>query len=84
MIALPLRAATLYHNQKGAVMPHELLQAMEDHLASPETAFDNRNDWGLVQKRLLITTQKDGGNPTSKSFIAFNTSALLSDEEIIH
>jgi hypothetical protein len=33
MIGLPLQVAKLYHDQKGAVMPHKLLQAMEDHLA---------------------------------------------------
>jgi hypothetical protein len=50
MIALPLWAARLYHQFKGAVMPHKLLAAMERHLASPDTSLDNGDDWGLVQK----------------------------------
>jgi hypothetical protein len=83
-IALPLRVAKLYHDLKGAVMPHKLLQASETHLASPETPLDNGNDWGLVQKWLLFTAQNDGSNPTSKSFIAFCTDALLSTDNLIH
>ena len=39
MIALPLRAASLYHQLKGAVMPHKLLNAIEQHLASPDTSL---------------------------------------------
>ena len=49
MIALPLWAAKLYHNFNGAVMPHELLAALEQHLSSPATAPDNGDEWGLVQ-----------------------------------
>jgi hypothetical protein len=37
MIALPLRVASHYRQLKGAVMPQELLDAMEKHLASPAT-----------------------------------------------
>jgi hypothetical protein len=44
MIALPLRAASLYHQFKGAVMPHKLLNAIEQHLASPDTSLDNGDD----------------------------------------
>jgi hypothetical protein len=44
MLALPLWAAKLYHNFNGAVMPHELLAAIEQHLASPVTALDNGDD----------------------------------------
>ena len=50
MIALPLRAVSLYHQFKGPVMPHELLNAIELHLASPDTTLDNGDKWGLVQK----------------------------------
>jgi hypothetical protein len=50
LIALPLRAAKLYHQLGGAVMPHELLDSLETHLASLETSLDDRDDWGLVQK----------------------------------
>jgi hypothetical protein len=62
LIALPLWAAKLYHQIDGAVMPHELLDALETHLSSPETSLDNRDDWGLVQKWLLVAAQLDGGN----------------------
>ncbi len=87
MIALPLQAASLYHQLKGVVMLHELLDAMEKHLASPVTSLDKGDDWGLVQKRLLAAAQKDsgGGDPAkSKSFIAICTDALLSNDELIH
>jgi hypothetical protein len=43
-------------------MPHKLLAALETHLASLDIALGNRNDWGLVQRWLLVTAQKDGGN----------------------
>ncbi len=49
MIALPLRAASLYHQFRGPVMPHELLNTIELHLASPDTTLDNGDDWGLVK-----------------------------------
>ena len=84
LIALPIRAAKIYQNMKGAVMPHELLQALEDHLASPHTALDNTNEWALVQKWLLVAAQKDGATPRSKSWLAFSTNALLSNEDLIH
>jgi hypothetical protein len=61
MIALPLRAASLYHQFNGPVMPHEFLNAIEHHLASPETSLDNGDDWGLVKKWMLVAAQKDGG-----------------------
>ena len=54
MIALPLWAARLYHQFKGAVMPHELLAAVDWHLASPETSLGNGDDWGLVQMWLMV------------------------------
>ena len=50
MIALPLWAASLYHQFKGAVMPHKLLNANKQHLASPDTSLGNGDDWGLVRK----------------------------------
>jgi hypothetical protein len=45
MIALPLQAASLYRQLKGAMMPQELLDAMEKHLASPATFLDNGDNW---------------------------------------
>jgi hypothetical protein len=87
LIALPLRTAKLYHQLSGAVMPHELLDLLETHLASPETSLDNGDDWGLVQKWLLVAAQKDGGNgdPNKlKSHIAFRVDALLSNDTLIH
>ena len=50
VIALPLRAVKLYQEFKGVVMPHELLAAIKQHLASDDTSLDNGDDWGLVQK----------------------------------
>ncbi len=44
LIALPLRAAKLYHQLGGVLMPHELLDLLETHLASPETSLDNGDD----------------------------------------
>ena len=64
LIALLLRAASLYHQFKGPVMPHKLLNAIELHLASPDTALDNGDDWGLVQKWLIVASQEDGGRGT--------------------
>ena len=61
MIALPLRVASLYHQFNGPVMPHEFLNTVEHHLASPDTSLDNGDDWGLVQKWLPVAAQKDGG-----------------------
>ena len=87
MVALPLRAASLYHQFKGAVMPHELLNAVEQHLASLDTSLDNGDDWGLVHKWLLVAAQKDGGGgdiTKSKSHLAFRTDALLSNNDLIH
>ncbi len=84
MIALPLQAAKVYHQFKEVVMPHELLEAVEVHFAVPETSLDTRDDWGLVQKWLLVAAQKDGGNPTNKSFLAFQTDALLSNDNLNH
>jgi len=87
MIALPLRAASLYHQFKGPVMPHKLLNAIKLHLASPYTTLDNGDRWGLVQKWLIIASQKDGGggDPTkSKLHVAFYTDALLSNNDLIH
>ena len=87
MIALPLWAAKLYHNFNGAVMPHELLAALEQHLSSPATTLGNGDEWGLVQRRLLVAAQRDdgGGNPTKRQLhIAFNTGFLLSNDALIH
>jgi len=67
MIALPLRAASLYHQFKGTVMPHELLNTIELHLASPDTTLDNGDEWGLVQKWLIAASQKDGGGGTPQN-----------------
>ena len=81
MIALPLKAASLYHQFNGPVMPHEFLNTVEHHLASPDTSLDNGDDWGLVQKWLLVAAQKDGGGgdtARSKSYVAFRIDALLS------
>ena len=64
-------------------MPHELLQAVEDHLASPDTTLGNGNDWGLVQKWLIVAAEKDGATP-SKSWLAFTSNALLSNEDLIY
>ncbi len=61
MIALPLWVASVYHQFKGTVMPQELLNTIKQHLASPDTSLDNGDDWGLVQKWLLMAAQKDGG-----------------------
>jgi hypothetical protein len=47
--ALPLQVASLYCQVKGVVMSHKLLDAMEQHLASPTTSLDNKDNWGLVQ-----------------------------------
>jgi hypothetical protein len=87
MIALPLRAARLYHQFNGAVMPHELLAAVDRHLASPETSLGNRDDWGLVQKWLMVAVQRDDGGKDAtkrKSPIAFWMDALLSNDALIH
>jgi hypothetical protein len=87
MIALPLRAASLYHQFNGPVMPHEFLNALEHHLASPETSLDNGDDWGLVTKWMLVAAQKDGGGgdtAKSKSLVTFRTDALLSNDDLIH
>jgi hypothetical protein len=47
MIALPLRAASLYHQFKGAVMPHELLNAIENiwQVHSPPSAMGTTGVW---------------------------------------
>ncbi len=59
-----------------AVMPHELLAAIEQHLASPATALDNGDEWGLVQRWLTVAAQREdgGGDPTKRqAHIAFAT-----------
>jgi hypothetical protein len=87
LIALPLKAAKLYHQLGGAVMPHELLDTLETHLSGPDTSLDNGDNWGLVQKLLLVAVQKDGsnGDPNkSKSHIACWVDALLSNDTLIH
>jgi len=68
-------------------MPHEFLNAVEHHLASSDTSLDNGEDWGLVQKWLLVAAQNDGGGgdtAKSKSYVAFHTDALLSNDDLIH
>jgi hypothetical protein len=87
MLALPLRTAKLYHNFNGAVMPHELLAAIEQHLSSLATALDNGDEWGLVQRWLLVAAQRDdgGGDPTKRqAHIGFTTGSLLSNDALIH
>ena len=87
MIALPLWAAKLYYNFNGAVMPHELLATLEQHLSSPATALNNGDEWGLVQRWLLVAAQRDdGGGDTTKRqlHIAFHTGSLLSNDSLIH
>ena len=87
MVAPPLRVASLYHQFKGVVMPHELLNAIEQHVASSDTSLDNGDDWGLMQKWLLVATQKDGGGgdiTKSKSHLEFRADALLSNCDLIH
>jgi hypothetical protein len=86
LIALPLRAVKLYQEFKGVVMPHELLAAIEQHLASDETSLDNGDDWGLVQKWLLVASQRDdgGGDPAKrKPFLALRADPLLSNDPLI-
>ena len=86
MITLPLQAVSIYQGLKGGVMPHKLLDAIKNHLTSPDTKLNNSDKWGLVQKWLLIASQKDrgGGNPTkSKSYIALTTEALLTNDNLI-
>jgi hypothetical protein len=86
LLALPLRAVKLYQEFKGGVMPHELLAAIEQHLASDETSLDNGDDWGLVQKWLLVASQRDdgGGDPAKrKPFLALRTDPLLSNDPLI-
>ena len=76
LIALPLQAVKLYQDFKGGVMPHELLATIKQHLASDETSLDNGDDWGLVQKWLLVASQRDdgGGDPAKrKPFLALRT-----------
>jgi hypothetical protein len=86
MIALPLRAAQLYQNFNGPVRPHELLAAIEQHLASPDMDLDNGDDWGLIKKWLTVAAQTDGGQDTAKpkSHIAFATNAIITSDELIH
>jgi hypothetical protein len=86
MIALPLWVASLYHQFKGSVMPHKLFNAIKQHLASPDTSLDNEDDWGLVQKWLLVVAQKNGvGGDISKSKSHLvHTDALLSNNDLIH
>jgi hypothetical protein len=86
MIALPLQAAQLYQNFNGPVRPHELLAAIEQHLASPDTDLDNGDDWGLIKKWLTVAAQTDGGQDTAKpkSHIAFATNAIITSDELIH
>jgi hypothetical protein len=68
-------------------MLHELLAALKVHLASPDIALCNGNNWGLVQWWPLVATQKDGGNGNqtrSKLFIAFKTGTILTHNDLIH
>jgi hypothetical protein len=76
----------LYQEFKGVVMPHELLAAIEQHLASDETSLDNGDNWGLVQKWLLVASQRDegGGDPAKRTpFLALRVDPLLSNDPLI-
>jgi hypothetical protein len=87
MIALPLWGARLYHQFNGAVMTHELLATVDWHLASPEMSLGNGDNWGLVQKWLMVAAQRDngGGDATKRKLpIAFWMDALLSNDALIH
>ena len=44
---------------------HELLATLEQHLASPATALGNGDEWGLVQRWLLVAVQRDNGGGDS-------------------
>lgn len=83
MIALPLRAAKLYHDHGGTVMPHELLADIEQHLAGPDTSLNNRDDWNLIKTWLQVAGQLDKGTP-HKSHIAFTTEANIMSDKLIH
>ena len=68
-------------------MPHEMLPVLKQHLASPATALDNGDEWGLVQRWLLVAAQREdgGGDPSKRqSHIAFHTGSLLSNSSLIH
>ncbi len=68
------------------MIPHELLAAVEDHLASPETSLGNGDNWDLVQKWLMVAAQRDDGGGDAakqKSPIAFQIDALLSNDALI-
>jgi hypothetical protein len=68
-------------------MPHKLLVALEVYLASSDTALGNGNDWGLVQKWLLVAAHKNGGNGDRtrlKLYIAFKMDAILMNDDLIH
>ena len=63
------------------------MTALEQHLSSPATALDNEDEWGLVQRWLLVAAQRDngGGDPTKRqSHITFHTGSLLSNDSLIH
>jgi len=67
-------------------MPHELLAAIKQHLARNETSLANGDDWGLIQKWLLVASQRDdgGGDPAKrKPFLALRTDPLLSNDPLI-
>jgi len=86
LIALPLRAVKLYQDFKGAVMPHELLAVIEQHLASNETSLNNGDSWGLIQKWLLVASQRDDGGGDlvkRKPFLALHADPLLSNDPLI-
>ena len=82
LIALPLRAAQLYHKRGGAVTPHELMADIESHLASPDTNLGNGDEWVLIKTWLQVAAQTEGGQGTQarpKSHIAFSTDAILTN-----
>ena len=84
LVALPLRAAQLYHKRGGAVMPHELLTEIELHLASPETTLGNGDEWGLIKTWLQVAAQQTNGETRPKSHVAFPTDAILTNDDLIH
>jgi hypothetical protein len=67
-------------------MLHEQLAELELHLASTNTALSNEDEWGLVKKWLMVAAQTDGGQGTTKpkSHITFNTTAIITSDELIH
>jgi hypothetical protein len=87
-IALPPPSSTPLPNIfMGTMMPQELLEALGSHLGGNDTSLSNGEDWGLVQKWLLVALQMDGrnGNPTRfKLHPAFQMDPILSNDNLIY